>query len=165
MKKLYRWIPSILLMVLIYLLSAQSYQQQDLRPNIQKSLPTQAVMKYFGGIDFNYAGKEVSIDQLGIASFIEFFIRKGAHFSIYFMLGISLVYALRTRGRLQSLIGAILISCLYACSDELHQSFNPNRSPLFQDVILDTMGATVGAIVMVIVLSWIVRRNKAASCN
>ncbi|MGF7049564.1 VanZ family protein [Paenibacillus sp. DS2015] len=160
MKKYYRWIPCILLMVLIFYLSSQTYQQQDLRPQIQKSFPGQSLIKHLGGVDFNYAGQEVSIQNIGIAGFIEFFIRKSAHFSIYFVLGISLVYALKTRGRLQSFLGAILISFLYACSDELHQSFTPNRSPMLQDVILDSIGATMG-VTVVVIASLIWKRDKA----
>lgn len=164
MKKYYRWIPCVLLMALIFYLSSQTYQQQDLRPQIEKSFPGQSLIKYLGGVDFNYAGQEVSIQNIGIAGFIEFFIRKSAHFSIYFVLGISLVYALKTRGRLKSILGAIVLSFLYACSDELHQSFTPNRSPMFHDVILDTIGAAMGVIVIVIVsLIWNKRdkRNKS----
>jgi VanZ family protein len=38
---------------------------------------------------------------------------------------------------------AILATLLVACTDELHQSFLPNRSGQFSDVLLDTCGAAV----------------------
>ena len=40
--------------------------------------------------------------------------------------------------------GTLLLVFLYASSDEFHQSFVPNRTPLFTDVLIDTAGGTLG---------------------
>ena len=40
---------------------------------------------------------------------------------------------------------AILLALLYATSDEIHQIFTPGRTPAVTDVLLDTVGASVGA--------------------
>ena len=40
---------------------------------------------------------------------------------------------------------SILFSFLYACTDELHQIFVPGRSAQFQDILIDTLGASFGA--------------------
>lgn len=37
---------------------------------------------------------------------------------------------------------SVLISFLYAVSDEYHQSFVPGRGPAFRDVLIDTIGAS-----------------------
>lgn len=149
-----RWIPAVSLMVIIFLLSSQSYQEQSLVPDIQKNASAQSIADFFGGIAFSYAGHEISVASLGGASFIEFFIRKGAHFFSYALLAALLVYALNTKRRLRRLIYAILISFLYACSDELHQMFTPGRTALIQDVLLDTIGAACGAGFMIMLISW-----------
>jgi VanZ family protein len=40
--------------------------------------------------------------------------------------------------------GTVLLVFLYAASDEFHQSFVPNRRPLFTDVLIDTAGGSLG---------------------
>jgi VanZ family protein len=40
--------------------------------------------------------------------------------------------------------GTILVVFLYASSDEFHQSFVPNRTPLVSDVFIDTAGGILG---------------------
>ena len=40
----------------------------------------------------------------------------------------------------------ILLCMLYACSDEIHQSFVLNRSGRIEDVFLDTVGASFGIV-------------------
>jgi len=42
--------------------------------------------------------------------------------------------------------GAVLISALYAVTDELHQSFVPGRTADAWDFLKDVVGATVGAL-------------------
>ncbi|GAB2490036.1 hypothetical protein GCM10008929_12990 [Alkalibacterium psychrotolerans] len=73
-------------------------------------------------------------------------LRKFAHFIIFLFLGTFLIHALtvsNVRGWKAILI-ALLVSFLYAVSDELHQAFVPGRTPLVMDVLIDTAGATVG---------------------
>lgn len=80
---------------------------------------------------------------------LEHFIRKCAHFTIYAALGVSSYLMIGTYSltRKQSLKWAILLCFLYACSDEFHQSFIPNRSAQFSDVLLDTCGASLTILV------------------
>ena len=54
----------------------------------------------------------------------------------------------------KSILLSIGISFLYACSDEIHQLFVPGRSGNILDVLIDTVGASVG----VLVFSFIVRK-------
>lgn len=158
--KLFRWVPAIALMLVIFILSSQPYEQQDLRPDIQSSISEQSVADRFGGISFQYAGHEISIESLGVAGFIEFFIRKGAHFFSYGLLATLVMYALYPRKRLHRFVLAITTSFLYACSDELHQMFTPNRTAKFQDVMLDTAGAVFGAVLMVLLITWRQKRRQ-----
>lgn len=47
---------------------------------------------------------------------------------------------------------SIIIGFLYAISDEIHQSFIPNRSARAIDVFLDTLGATNGVLIIAIIV-------------
>lgn len=72
---------------------------------------------------------------------INFIIRKLSHFMEFFILYYLLQRAL-SNGRYdrRSLRISLLITFLYACSDEIHQGFIPGRNPSFKDVIIDTGG-------------------------
>lgn len=154
MPKLTRWLPAILVMLIIFLFSAQPYSQQDLRPELERSFVSDSLADRLDGISFSYAGKEISVDALGGAGFIEFFIRKAAHFSVFALLGLLLVYAWNANKPFRNFFPAVLISFLYACSDEFHQGLTPGRTPLVQDVFIDTAGAICGSLLMVLLLKW-----------
>ena len=90
--------------------------------------------------DLSNKEKEKIIDMFFVP------IRKMAHFGIYLVLGISLISFLREFSIpiLKLLLLSIFLEFLYACSDEIHQLFVPGRSGQFSDVLLDTLGASVG---------------------
>lgn len=69
-------------------------------------------------------------------------LRKGAHFSIYFCLGVSVINLLLTYKVKRAQIITVLICFLYALSDEIHQTFVPDRAGQFTDVMIDTLGST-----------------------
>ena len=69
------------------------------------------------------------------------FIRKTAHFMIYFILGI-LVFSLLLEFKINHIVIITTFICmLYAASDEIHQSFIPGRSCEIRDVLIDTSGS------------------------
>lgn len=79
-------------------------------------------------------------------------IRKLAHFSIYTVVGILLMalvstYQIKEKNKI---IISIIIGITYACSDEIHQSFIPGRSPMITDVIIDTMGVILGILLILL---------------
>lgn len=69
-------------------------------------------------------------------------VRKSAHFTLYFLLGLSIISLSVEYLPLckKNIIIAALIVFLYACSDEIHQLFIPGRSGEILDVIIDTCG-------------------------
>lgn len=73
-------------------------------------------------------------------------VRKNAHFFAYLILGLLTSNALEISNveDKQGFIIALLISVLYATSDELHQLFVPGRSGQIKDVIIDSAGTLVG---------------------
>ena len=76
------------------------------------------------------------------------FVRKSAHFIIYFLLGFLVInlfieFNLSIR---QLLVFSLLFCFIYACSDEIHQLFIVGRSGSFVDVLLDTISSFLGII-------------------
>lgn len=81
----------------------------------------------------------INIKDTGLLSLI---IRKLAHFTEYFILGI-LVINLITRYD-KKIIIAILLCIIYATSDEIHQIFVPGRSCQITDIMIDSLGSIMG---------------------
>jgi VanZ family protein len=78
---------------------------------------------------------------------LDFVIEKSAHFAEYVILAALLVRALDPLrvGRRRAFVIAVLIAWLYALSDEFHQLFVPGRAADWSDILVDWMGAVVGA--------------------
>lgn len=81
------------------------------------------------------------------------FLRKCVHASEFCILGILIFVCLRAFEihNWQLSVISILISFLYACSDELHQKFVDGRHCKFTDVLIDTVGAIIGIIIINII--------------
>lgn len=87
-----------------------------------------------------------------------FIIRKAAHLTLYLVLGGLMYWALLPYARRRSarkahtpkvqtlILTVTLIAGVYAITDELHQYFIPGRSAELRDVLIDTAGALLGAL-------------------
>ena len=84
----------------------------------------------------NFISNIFNINNIELISLI---IRKLAHFTEYFILGI-LTYNLIKKYRKKYYI-AIIICIIYAISDEIHQIFIPGRSCQITDILIDSIGA------------------------
>ena len=78
--------------------------------------------------------------------FLEPRIRKLAHFSIYTVVGFLLMtlcftYKISIN---KKIIISLIIGFIYACSDELHQTFVAGRSGEARDILIDTSGVFIG---------------------
>ncbi|KRN06436.1 VanZ family protein [Liquorilactobacillus sucicola DSM 21376 = JCM 15457] len=137
---------ALLIGVVLFISSSMTYQQQTSVPFLEKYLTNKPFEQLLSGLSFQYANETVSISQMGYFKFLEFFIRKGAHFSIYLGLGAFLAAGLspRLNSRLLTVIVSSLSAIGYAALDEFHQMLTGDRTPLFQDVVLDGLGALVG---------------------
>ena len=145
-------VPLILWMAFIFLMSSQPHEKQNLQPIIGERVPEEFVKENFSWVRFNYGDGEVSIRELGVPAFIEFFVRKAAHFAEYFILGCLAFRLLRVwmgnRRSVAWLLGVSALFCLfYAATDEFHQSFTPDRTPMAADVLLDAVSGCIGAAV------------------
>lgn len=92
-------------------------------------------------------------EQTTLAENIEFPVRKAAHASEYALLGILVFGVVRKKEMTKrQMLCAIVITALYAASDELHQLFVPGRSCQLRDVLIDTAGAVAGVGISYIIL-------------
>lgn len=148
-------LPLLLWMGVIFCFSAQPHSSQNLQPWLSRHLSDQRVEQMFGNVRVHYGGKEVSVRANGKAGFVEFWIRKFAHFFVYFVLGllaIRLWIRVERRRLVLGMMAAALFCFLYAGSDEIHQYFTGDRTPMIQDVVLDSASGLIG----IIVYAWFV---------
>ena len=92
---------------------------------------------------------------------VQFFVRKGAHMTEYAILAGLLWRARRHASkddarpwRLEEAVFALLISALYAGSDEFHQRFVTSREASLLDVTIDIAGAALGLLLIWRVGRW-----------
>lgn len=76
---------------------------------------------------------------------LNYYLRKLAHFAIYFALGVCLTVAAGRQKKLPPLLVSILIGTAFAASDEVHQIFSDGRGPMVRDVVLDACGVVAGS--------------------
>ena len=155
-----RFILLLMIIGIIFYSSSQPYSEQNIQPLLGGNLKLpDPVLALLSQIHFSYAGMEVSIEALGLPAFIEFFIRKGAHFGVYFAMAFILASIVRVWVKKILNMSAITLGIvfLYACSDEWHQSFTGDRTPLFHDVMIDTVGGATG---IAVYLLWRTYRKK-----
>lgn len=87
-------------------------------------------------------------------------LRKLAHFTEFACLGalLSWMFGMLAKPGLLALPGSFLV----ACGDETIQRFVPDRGPSFRDVMIDTSGAAVGMILLLVGYAYVKRRKKQA---
>ena len=76
------------------------------------------------------------------------YVRKAAHFTLYFLLGLFFISFLKefNLNDKKLLVYTVIFVFLYACSDECHQLFVSGRSGEILDVLIDTTGGFVASI-------------------
>ena len=120
MKKIKYFIPSIFLMILIFMFYHQTGSESS-------GLSSQIVLWIQ-----TYLHIPIS----------EFIVRKAAHMSEYALLTLTLIYGFyKNHYPIQKImIYSLIGTFLYACSDEMHQLFIGGRAGQFTDVLIDTCG-------------------------
>lgn len=137
LKKIISWIILIGWMIFIFYMSNQpadvSNEQSDFVLNLIESL-----------------GVNITGIYIDIAITI---IRKGAHFTEYLILNLLYFNTLRMYiSNKKALIYSIILSFLYASTDEFHQIFVEGRAGRVTDVLIDTSGAATGSIIALIII-------------
>ncbi|ORI31388.1 hypothetical protein BLL61_06870 [Lacticaseibacillus casei] len=152
------WLAAVLLFVLFFS-SSMTYKEQTTVPLLERLLHNEPFKQALSGIHFNYAGEQQSIAEVGYFKFVEFFIRKSAHVSIFFLLGLGLTQGTFMYQKNRWLHWPLMVlSCTgVAAFDEFHQMLTGGRTPLFQDVMLDTAAAAVAVTLMWL---WLWRQKR-----
>ena len=106
-----------------------------------------------------------SYDELNYEAYqIQFYVRKAAHMTEYFLLAVAIsfpLYVYRIRGFWLFLLAGIF--CVgFAGLDEYHQSFVAGRGPSVRDVCIDSSGALIG-IILVQLFCWSTLHNPSVS--
>nr|WP_281172523.1 VanZ family protein [Ectobacillus panaciterrae] len=101
-------------------------------------------------VKVTYAGSEVSPKRMGGVGFLEFFMRKGAHFAMYALLGLFVDRAFRSFAKSHCFAWSFIFVFLYAISDEFHQFITGGCTPLYQDVMIDTAEGITGILMQIL---------------
>lgn len=118
------------------------------------------LMSSFGGLEssnqsgiiVNFVGNLFHISDIELLTLV---VRKAAHFMEYFILGILLYNYFKKSKK------SIIFAIIYAISDEIHQLFIGGRSAKIMDVLIDSVGAIMGIIVLNIILTYLIKnRNR-----
>ncbi len=145
MKKLkyFFWVLTIAIMIGIFCFSAQG---GDESLSTSESF-TEGFLSSFKGF------RELPESrQREIVEGVQGLVRKTAHFSVYAMLGGSMLSALYLTFKSKLMWLYALLGCLlYAISDEVHQCFVPGRAGRAGDVIIDTLGALLGILLVMLI--------------
>lgn len=141
MKKIIYSILLISMMTLIFMFSNQEAVKST---KVSDGLIERTIGNIYKIFDKNVDDKKLT----EIKSIYAFPIRKLAHVTIYFILGILSILFINEFNIIDKnkIIIAFLICLLYSISDEIHQLFVIGRSGEVRDVILDSCGSFIGII-------------------
>ena len=163
-KKFIKWLFVVIWLIVIFSFSAMNSAESDDQSKglIENTVSgTIAVTDKVGITNINPTQEEISV----IVDNLNHPIRKLAHATVYFVLGILVLNALEAnKDNLKRNVLITLAFCfLYACTDEFHQLFIDGRSGSFVDCLIDTAGATVACGCFALFLS--VRNNHKNKDN
>jgi VanZ family protein len=146
-------------MGVIFWLSSQSYAAQSLIPWMQKMIQLQTLMQWLPDWQFTFGNSLISDDNP--YRMFEFFIRKASHVGAFFILttlGFA-VFRYRVNRVWYLMLIVSLLSLLYACFDEWHQTWVVDRTGQAIDVAIDAAGIVLGNLFYFITRWW--RRKKS----
>ena len=141
-------LPTLLIfqMCFIFAMSSFGHNSSDAQSNLFVDFIAQNFPHVRHGLENNLISLSTLI----------FLVRKTAHFTEYAILGalfyLNLIQFPKLNSHIKKLLLPILFSYLYAITDELHQVFIPGRSAQFRDVLIDTLGASFGAIITYLIV-------------
>ncbi|MFD2639036.1 VanZ family protein [Piscibacillus salipiscarius] len=150
MKELKWWGLPLVWVGVIFGFSSQSADEQEMEPFLSQYLPLETLRPFLEKIEFTYYHSTRSVEVMGLEPFVEFLIRKLAHFGVYFILALLIYVAvlkILDSKRFIQIAMTYFLLIHFAISDELSQSFSPGRTPYYGDVAIDAFGGLVGIFV------------------
>lgn len=143
-RKLLYFIPVIIWMIVIFSFSAQDASESSSLSNDVADTIYEPVVEAIPNADISRESFNITLRNL-------------AHGVLYFMLGILLLNAtINYRiGLFKSSSISLLASIIYALTDEIHQLFVPGRAFELKDIFIDSIGALLGIIVYITLITFI----------
>ena len=135
------------------------YKQQDIKPLLAQYMHLNAYS--LPHVQFHYYGTLVTSTMP--YDFIEFFIRKASHVTEYTILTLLflITFSCTSISLRKAVPIAMILSFLYACLDEWHQSFVPDRTGHIIDVVtFDSFGIIIGTLLFGIGRSIYTRKKR-----
>lgn len=131
-----RWLVLSLALVAVAAVAAVVFSSQgsEASNGLSKGILYQ-LMEFFG--------IEITAESVKTGNFL---IRKAAHFTVYFVLGLGLTGAFHFQKKVPAWIPSLLLGAGFAATDEFHQSFI-GRTAMVEDVVLDSCGVAAGCLV------------------
>ncbi len=152
------WLPAALIMVIIF-----SFSSKPATISGESSLKISHTILHTYETITDQPYEEDTRQQVLLE--LDHIVRKSAHFTEYALLAAAWFYhfILHRKGNRMGAILSILITSVYAASDEFHQTFVAGRSGQLSDVLLDSCGAAAGALffLFLLTISKKLRVNKA----
>ncbi len=134
------WFPAFLIMVIIFYFSS--------KPATSSGESSLMISRHLLSTYENITDQSYDVTKKQeVLSKLDYIVRKSAHFIEYMVLAASLFFHFTVWGNgLKGRVSlSILITCVYAATDEFHQTFVEGRSGQISDVLLDSCGAATGA--------------------
>ena len=91
----------------------------------------------------DFFGIEITDESMKLGNFL---LRKAAHLTVYFCLGLGLCGAFHWQKRVPAWLPALVLGAIFATTDEFHQLFT-GRTAMVKDVLLDSCGVALGCLV------------------
>lgn len=138
-------------MLLIFYMSAQT--------GTSSSGMSDRICDVIGRIIVSGYDSKSAVWQAEFIASISFYIRKAAHMTEYAILGILWLLLLKTWGLKirRAFFFSVMISILYAATDEAHQLLVAGRAGQIRDVAIDSVGVLIGTGILMLMLRL---RNK-----
>lgn len=138
-KRIIFTILSILWMGVIFSFSSKEAVESS---KDSRSFITSTIVNVYKLFDSDASDEEID----NIVEVFDTPVRKLAHFTEYFILGILILLSFKSYG-IQNIYLMILFCFLYAVSDEVHQLFVVGRYCSFFDVIVDSLGSSAAILI------------------
>lgn len=145
---------SVLIMVAIFCFSAQNGTASSKTSGSVVTVILKTFYPHF--LELTQSGKTELI------KIFQVFVRKGAHFLIYFLLGFNVLGFVSTFNlkKAKIFLFSWLFCVLYSVGDEFHQLFSNGRSGNFKDVLLDSLGSLCGILLLLLLLNFLYKKGK-----
>lgn len=106
-------------------------------------------------------------DKEQLTENLQFVVRKGAHFTIYTLLGFFTMGFMNTFdiSSKRKILFAFVFGLFYAITDEIHQLFSSGRTAKLMDIGIDTLGVFFGIMIIFLIICLIKRKNIKIGTN